>query len=68
MIGAIVVNGAETSWFGIAAPLAILTWFVGSILLGVAVHRAGLMPRWVGIALPVVTSSRSSAPNAGPAC
>jgi hypothetical protein len=55
VISGIVVNGAETSWFGVAAPLAILTWFVGSIVLGIAVRRAGVMPGWVGIVLPVVT-------------
>jgi hypothetical protein len=56
VISGIVVNGAETSWFGVAAPIAILTWFVGSVLLGVAVHRTRLMPTWVGIALPIVTA------------
>lgn len=33
--------------------MAILTWLVGSILLGVAVRRAGLMPGWVGVGLPI---------------
>ena len=56
VISGILVNGAETSWFGIGAPIAILTWFVGSVLLGVATYRARVMPTWVGIALPVVTA------------
>lgn len=55
VISGIVVNGAETSWFGIAAPLAILTWIVGTIVLAIAVRRAGLMPGWVALLLPVVT-------------
>jgi len=28
---------------------------VGSVALGVAVRRAGLMPAWVGIGLPIAT-------------
>jgi hypothetical protein len=55
VIAGIVVNGEETSWFGVTAPLAILTWFAGSVLLGVAIGRAGVLPRWIGIALPVAT-------------
>lgn len=51
----IVVNGQETSWFGLAAPIAILTWVVGSVVLGIAIRRARLMPPWVAIALPVAT-------------
>ena len=65
VISGIVVNGEETSWFGIAAPLAILTWFAGSVVLGVAVHRAGLLPRWVGIALPIVTAFAIVGSDAG---
>lgn len=33
--------------------MALLTWWVGSILLGVAVRCARLMPGWVGAGLPV---------------
>lgn len=55
VISAILVSGEETSWFGIGAPIAILTWIVGSLLLGVATRRARLMPSWVALALPVVT-------------
>lgn len=65
VISGIIVNGAETSWFGIAAPLAILTWFAGSVVLGVAIRRAGLMPGWVGIALPVVTAFAIVGSDAG---
>ncbi len=55
VISGIVVNGEETSWFGVTAPIAILTWVVGSVVLGIAIRRARLMPGWVGVALPVVT-------------
>ena len=65
VISGIVVNGEETSWFGVAAPLAILTWFVGSVLLGIAVKRAGLMPAWVGIVLPIATALAIIGSDAG---
>lgn len=65
VISGIVVNGEETSWFGVAAPLAILTWFAGSVVLGVAVYRAGLMPRWVAIALPIATAFAIVGSDAG---
>lgn len=55
VIAAIVAAGQETSWFEPTAPIAILTWFIGSVLLGIAIRRARLMPGWVAIALPVVT-------------
>lgn len=55
VIGAIVVAGQETSWFGVTAPIAIATWFIGSVLLAIAIGRGRLMPRWVAFALPVVT-------------
>lgn len=55
VICTILVEGGDGPWFDTAAPLAILTWIVGSVVLGVAVRRAGLMPAWVGIALPIVT-------------
>lgn len=55
VISTILVNGGDGPWFDIAAPVAILTWFVGSIVLGVAVHRARLMPGWVGVGLPIAT-------------
>jgi hypothetical protein len=55
VIATLVANGGDGPWFDVAAPLAILTWFVGSIALGVAIRRAGQMPGWVGIALPIVT-------------
>ena len=56
VISTIVVTGEEPSFFGVAAPLAILTWFVGSVAFGVAIRRAGVLPSWVGVALPVVTA------------
>jgi hypothetical protein len=56
VIATIVVTGEEPSWFNAAAPAAIGTWFVGSILFGVAIRRAGVLPGWVGTALPVVTA------------
>lgn len=49
----ILVNGGDGPWFDVAAPLAILTWFVGSLLLGLAIRRAQLMPAWVGVGLPI---------------
>jgi hypothetical protein len=55
VIAGIVVNGGETSWFGVGAPLAILTWFAGSIVLGVATRRAGVLPSWVAWTLPPAT-------------
>ena len=65
VISGIIVNGEETSWFGVAAPLAILTWFVGSVLLGIAVTRAGVMPIWVGIVLPIATAFAIVGSDAG---
>jgi hypothetical protein len=65
VITGIVVNGEETSWFGVGAPLAILTWVVGSVLLGVAISRAHVMPRWTGVALPLVTVFAIVGANAG---
>lgn len=65
VIGAIVVEGAETSWFGIGAPVAILTWVVGSVLLGVATRRARVLPGWVGVALPIATAFAIVGSDAG---
>lgn len=55
VIAGVIVNGEDTSWFGIAAPPAILTWILGSVAFRVATRRAGVLPRWVGTALPLVT-------------
>jgi hypothetical protein len=55
VIAAIVAGGEETSWFGIGAPLAILTWFAGSVAFGIATRRAGVLPTWTGFALPIAT-------------
>ena len=55
VITGVIVNGEDTSWFGVAAPLAILTWLLGSVAFGVAIRRAGVLPGWVGTALPLVT-------------
>lgn len=65
VITGIIVAGEETSWFGIGAPLAILTWVVGSVLLGLAIRRAHVMPRWTGVALPLVTIFAIVGANAG---
>lgn len=55
VISTIVATGEEPSWFGVAAPAAIGTWFVGSIMFAIALRRAKVMPGWVGPVLPVVT-------------
>jgi hypothetical protein len=55
VIATIVVTGEEPSWFNTAAPLAILTWFAGSVLFGIGIRRARTLPGWVAIALPFVT-------------
>jgi hypothetical protein len=55
VIATIVATGEEPSWFNTAAPLAIFTWFAGSVLFGIGIRRARTLPGWVGIALPVVT-------------
>jgi hypothetical protein len=56
VIATIVATGEEPSWFGVAAPVAIFTWFAGSVLLGIAIRRAAVVPRWVGTVLPIVTA------------
>jgi hypothetical protein len=65
VIATIVVRSEEPSWFGVAAPVAILTWLSGSVLLGAAIRRAGIMPPWVSIALPVVTAVAIVGADAG---
>lgn len=55
VITTIAATGEEPWWFGIAAPVAIFTWFAGSIAFGVAIRRARVLPGWVGAVLPVVT-------------
>ena len=55
VIGTMVATGEEPSWFGIAAPVAILTWVVGSVAFGIAIRRVGVLPRWAGVVLPIVT-------------
>lgn len=65
VISTIVVTGEEPSWFGVAAPAAIGTWFIGSIVFGIALRRAKVMPGWVGPLLPVVTLLAIVGSNAG---
>ena len=55
VISTIVVTGVEPTWFNAVAPVAILTWVVGSVVFGVAIRRARVLPGWVGIVLPVAT-------------
>ncbi len=56
VISTILVTGEEPSWFGVAAPLAILTWFAGSVAFAVAIRRARVLPGWIAIVLPLVTA------------
>jgi hypothetical protein len=48
--GAIAVNEAifGTSSFAIVAGLGLLLYLVGAILLGVAIWRSGVLPKWAG--------------------
>lgn len=55
VISTIVVTGEEPTWFNAAAPAAIFTWLIGSIVLAVAIRRARILPVWVAVALPVAT-------------
>jgi len=46
------IVGEDPLFFLVAAPLGNLFWLVGTIGLAVALHRAGVVPRSVAIALP----------------
>lgn len=47
------INGQDLSWFPIVAVVANLLWFVGTLTLAVSLWRAGRVPRWVALLLPV---------------
>jgi len=47
------INGDDPSWFVIAAPISNLLWFGGSIALAVLMRRAGRVPAWVYVGLPL---------------
>ena len=47
------INGQDLAWFPIVAMLANALWLVGSVMLGVSLWRAGRVPRWVAVLLPV---------------
>jgi hypothetical protein len=65
VIATFVVQSAEPSWFGVAAPAAILAWVAGSVVLAVAIRRAAVLPGWVALALPVVTALAVVGANGG---
>jgi len=56
VISTIAISGEEPVWFNTVAPVAILTWVVGSVVLAVAMGRARLLPRWVVVLLPIATA------------
>ena len=47
------ITGEDQSFFPVAASLANLLWLGGSIHLAVSLYKAGRVPRWVAIALPL---------------
>ena len=47
------INGDDPSWFVIVAPLTNALWFFGSIALAVLLRRAGRVPAWVYVGLPL---------------
>lgn len=47
------INGEDFAWFPAVAVVANALWLVGSITLGVSLWRAGRVPRWVAVALPL---------------
>jgi hypothetical protein len=47
------ITGEDQSFFPIAASLTNLMWLVGSIMLAVSLYKAGRVPRWVAIGLPL---------------
>ena len=48
------IVGHDPVFFLVAAPIANLMWLGGAIWLAVSLSKAGLVPRWVAIALPFV--------------
>ena len=47
------ITGEDQSFFPVAASLTNLMWLGGSIHLAVSLYKAGRVPRWVAIALPL---------------
>ncbi|HEX2071415.1 MAG TPA: hypothetical protein VHF90_07190 [Thermoleophilaceae bacterium] len=47
------VMGDDPSWFAIAAPITNALWFFGSIALAVLLRKAGHVPTWVYVGLPL---------------
>lgn len=47
------VNGSDLSWFPLVAAIGNALWLVGSVMLAVSLWRAGLVPRWVPVLLPL---------------
>lgn len=48
-----VINGHDLPFFIVMAPLTNALWLFGSIALAVALKRAGRVPRWMWIGLPL---------------
>jgi hypothetical protein len=47
------INGQDLAWFPAVAVVANALWLVGSVTLGVSLWRAGQVPRWVAVLLPI---------------
>lgn len=47
------VNGEDLAFFPAVAMVANALWLVGSVVLGVSLWKAGRVPRWVAVLLPV---------------
>jgi len=47
------ITGEDQSFFPVAASLTNLLWLGGSIHLAVSLYKAGRVPRWVAIGLPL---------------
>ena len=47
------INGQDLAWFPAVAVVANALWLIGSVTLGVSLWRAGRVPRWVSVLLPV---------------
>jgi hypothetical protein len=47
------LNGEDLAFFPAIAMVANALWLVGSVVLGVSLWRAGRVPRWVAVLLPV---------------
>ena len=47
------LNSGDPSFFDAVAPPSLLAWFVGFVVLGVALARRGAVPRAYAIALPL---------------